>query len=51
LDPAIALVVAAVVGYQTLRLARQVIITLRHEPPPAPPAPPRARPAPPPAPP
>jgi divalent metal cation (Fe/Co/Zn/Cd) transporter len=51
LDPAIALVIAAVVGYQALRLARQVIITLRHEPPPAPPAPPRARPAPPPAPP
>lgn len=28
LDPAIALVIAAVVGYQALRLARQVIITL-----------------------
>ena len=37
LDPAIALVIAAVVGNQALRLARQVIITLRREPPPAPP--------------
>jgi cobalt-zinc-cadmium efflux system protein len=44
LDPAIALVIAAVVGYQALRLARQVIITLLHEPPPAPPAPPPAPP-------
>jgi Co/Zn/Cd efflux system component len=42
LDPAIALVIAAVVGYQALRLARQVIITLQREPPPAPPAPPSA---------
>ena len=45
LDPAIALVIAAVVGYHALRLAREVIITLLREPP-APPAapPPRAAP-------
>jgi cobalt-zinc-cadmium efflux system protein len=44
LDPAVALVISAVVGYQALRLGRQVIITLWHEPPPAPPAPPPAPP-------
>ena len=40
LDPAIALVIAAVVGYHALRLVREVITTLRHEAP----APPRAAP-------
>jgi len=44
LDPAIALVIAAVVGYHALRLVREVITTLLHEPPPAPPAPPPAPP-------
>jgi cobalt-zinc-cadmium efflux system protein len=43
LDPAIALVIAAVVGYHALRLAREVITTLWREPrapaPPPPPAP------------
>ncbi len=43
LDPAIALVIAAVVGYHALRLAREVISAL-HEPPPAPPAAPPAPP-------
>ena len=37
LDPAIALVIAAVVGYHALRLAREVITTLAHEPPIPPP--------------
>ena len=37
LDPTIALVIAAVVGYHALRLAREVI-TLMHEPPAPPPA-------------
>jgi len=37
LDPAIALVIAAVVGYHALRLTREVIITLAHEPPAPPP--------------
>jgi cobalt-zinc-cadmium efflux system protein len=36
LDPVIALVIAAVVGYHALRLVREVITTLRHEPPAAP---------------
>jgi cobalt-zinc-cadmium efflux system protein len=40
LDPAIALVIAAVVGYHALRLVREVITTLRHQAP----APPRAAP-------
>ena len=43
LDPAIALVIATVVGYHALRLAREVITTLRREPP-APPVPPPAPP-------
>ena len=37
LDPAIALVIAAVVGYHALRLAREVIATLSLEPPAPPP--------------
>jgi len=37
LDPAIALVIAAVVGYHALRLAREVITTLAQEPPAPPP--------------
>ena len=44
LDPAIALVIAAVVGYHALRLAREVISALLHVPPPAPPAAPAAPP-------
>jgi cobalt-zinc-cadmium efflux system protein len=39
LDPAIALVIAAVVGYHALRLAREVIGALRHEVPAPPTAP------------
>jgi cobalt-zinc-cadmium efflux system protein len=42
LDPAIALVIAAVVGYHALRLAREVITALRDGPPPAPPGMPSA---------
>ena len=42
LDPAIALVIAAVVGYHALRLAREVITALRDGPPPAPPGMPPA---------
>ena len=44
LDPAIALVIATVVGYHALRLAREVITTLRHESPAPPAAPPPAAP-------
>jgi cobalt-zinc-cadmium efflux system protein len=40
LDPAIALVIAAVVGYHALRLAREVIATLSRAPPAPPPVPP-----------
>ena len=36
--PAIALVIAAVVGHHALRLVREVITTLRHEAPAPPPA-------------
>jgi cobalt-zinc-cadmium efflux system protein len=42
LDPAIALVIAAVVGYHALRLAREVITALQDGAPPAPPGMPSA---------
>jgi cobalt-zinc-cadmium efflux system protein len=44
LDPTIALVIAAMVGYHALRLAREVISALLHGPPPDPPAAPPAPP-------